>query len=71
MTYLDELLAGYQQGLAGNPLTPIQALRAALADTDDAQQRRRLLGLIAQKLAERIDNRSIMCGTISPRRSVT
>jgi hypothetical protein len=71
VTYLDELLAGYQQGLAGNPLRPIQALRAALAETDDARQRGRLLGLIAQTLAARIDNRSVKCETPSHQRSVT
>lgn len=57
MTYLDELLVGYQQGLAGNPIRPIQALRAALAETDDARQRGMLLGLIARVLAERVDSR--------------
>ncbi len=56
MTYLEELLAGYQQGLAGKPLRPIQALQAALAETHDARQRGRLLGLIAQRLAERANN---------------
>jgi hypothetical protein len=63
VTYLDELLVGYQQGLGGNPLRPIQALRAALAETNDARQRGRLLGLIALTLAERVDNRSVMCET--------
>jgi hypothetical protein len=71
VTYLDELLVGYQQGLAGNPLWPIQALRVALEKTDDARQRGRLLGLIAQTLAERANNRSVMCETPSRRRSVT
>lgn len=71
MTYLDELLAGYEQGLAGNPLLPIQALRAALAETDDVRQRGRLLGLIAQTLAERVDNRSVIYETPSQQRSVT
>jgi hypothetical protein len=59
MTYLEKLLAGYRQGLAGKPLRPIQALRAALAETDDAWQRGKLLGLIAQRLAERVGNHSI------------
>jgi hypothetical protein len=71
VTYLDELLVGYQQGLARNPLLPIQALRATLAETDDARQRGRLLGLIAQTLAERVENRSVMCETPSRRRSIT
>jgi hypothetical protein len=71
MTYLDELLAGYQQGLAGNPLLPVQALRATLAKTDDARQRGRLLGLIAQTLAEPVDNRSLIYGTPNRPQAVT
>jgi hypothetical protein len=71
MTYLDELLAGYQQGLAGNPLLPIEVLRATLAKTDDARQRGRLLGLIAQTLAEPIYNRSIIYETPNRPQAIT
>lgn len=71
MTYLDELLAGYQQGLARYPPQSIQALRTALAETDDARQRGMLLGLIAQILAERVRNQSLMYETPRRRRSVT
>jgi hypothetical protein len=71
VTYLDELLAGYQQGLAENPSQPIQALRTALAEADDAQQRGVLLGLIAQTLAERVDNQTLMYETPSCQLSVT
>jgi hypothetical protein len=53
MTYLDELLAGYRQGLASNPTQAIQALRAALAETHEPRQRGILLGLLAQALAGR------------------
>jgi hypothetical protein len=71
VTYLDELVDGYQQGLAGNPLRSIQALRAALAETGDARQRGRLLGLIAQTLSGREDTRSVMYETPSRQQSVT
>lgn len=70
MTYLEQLLAGYQQGLAGSSLWSIQALRVALAETDDAWQRGRLLGFIAQTLAGSVDNGSHMSGTPSRQRSV-
>ena len=53
MTYLDELLAGYRQGLVDNAPQAIQALRAALAGTDEPRQRGALLGLLAQALAIR------------------
>jgi hypothetical protein len=71
VTYLDELLAGYQQGLAGNPLWSIQALRVALAETDDAWQRGRLLGFIARTLAVRVDNRTLIDETPSRQRPVS
>ena len=71
MTYLDELLTGYKQGLAGNPSQSIQALRSALTETDDARQRGMLLGLIAQALVARVGNRSLMNETPSRQRSVT
>jgi hypothetical protein len=51
MTYLDELLAGYPQGLTSNPTKAIQALHAALAETDEPRQRGTLLGLLAKALA--------------------
>jgi hypothetical protein len=51
VTYLDEFLAGYRQGLAGSPPQPIQALRAALAEAADPRQRGALLGLLANALA--------------------
>ena len=53
MTYLDQLLSGYTQGLAGNQPLSIQALHAALAETDDPWQRGVLLGLLAKTLATR------------------
>jgi hypothetical protein len=65
VTYLNELLAGYRKGLASNPAEPIQALRAALADTDDPWQRGALLGLLATALTARTDNRSIKTETTS------
>lgn len=58
MTYLDELLTGYKEGLAGNPAGSIQALRATLAETSDARQRGVLLGLIALTLVARWQARS-------------
>jgi hypothetical protein len=51
MTYLDELVAGYRQGLASNPTQAIQALRATLAATNEPRQRGTLLGLLAKALA--------------------
>ncbi len=52
MAYLDELLAGYRQGLADHPAqAATQALRAALAMTTEPQQRGTLLGLLAKALA--------------------
>ena len=71
MAYLEELLAGYRRGLAGKPSQPIQSLRAALAETDDAWQRGRLLGLIAQRLAERVGSHSITYETPSLGQSIT
>jgi len=65
MTYLDELLAGYRQGLADNPPQPIQALRAALAEADDPRQRGTLLGLLAKTLVTAGGNRSGMNETLS------
>ena len=51
MSYLDELLAGYRQALAGKPQQPIEGLRAALATADDPRQRGALLGLLALAMA--------------------
>lgn len=53
MSYLDELLAGYQQGLVDDRPQPVQALRAALAEASDPRQRGALLGMLAQSLASR------------------
>ena len=58
MSYLDELLAGYQQGLADDPLEPVQGLRAALAEASDPRRRGALLGLLAQSLTGRASSRS-------------
>jgi len=53
MTYLDELLAGYRQGLDGHPPQAIQELRTALAETHEPRKRGTLLGLLAKALAIR------------------
>ena len=53
MTYLDELLIGYRQGLADKPPRAIQDLRVALAETDDPRRRGALLGLLATALSVR------------------
>jgi len=71
MTYLDELLAGYRQGLASNPTQAIQALRAALAETDEPRQRGTLLGLLAKALAIRAAYQSSTKETPSTPFSVT
>ncbi len=60
MSYLDELLAGYRQGLKNNPRQPMQILRAGLAEASDPRQRGTLLGLLAQALAARASNHSSM-----------
>jgi hypothetical protein len=48
MSYLDELLAGYQEGLAARSTQPIQALRAALSEPHEPKERGVLLGLLAR-----------------------
>ena len=48
MTYLDQLLSGYKQGLDGNQPLSIYALHKALAKTVDPWQRGVLLGLLAK-----------------------
>jgi len=65
VTYLSELLAGYREGLAGDPPEPIQALRTALTETDDPWQRGVLLGLLATALTARAGNRSSNIETAS------
>jgi hypothetical protein len=51
MSYLNELLTGYQQGVARDPSQPIEAVHAALAKADNPRQRGILLGLLAKILA--------------------
>ena len=51
MSYLDELLAGYRQGLAYDRPTPIAAARVALNCAVDPNQRGRLLAVVAKALA--------------------
>ena len=58
MSYLDELLTGYRQGLADEPPQPVHAVRAALTETGDPRQRGALLGLLAKALADRAIERS-------------
>jgi hypothetical protein len=59
MAYLDELLAGYRQGLGEDPAQAApQALRADLAMTTEPRQRGTLLGLLAKALALDASNRS-------------
>ena len=58
MSYLDELLSGYREGLVGEPPQPIQAVRAALTAADDPRQRGALLGLLARALAAHASNRA-------------
>jgi hypothetical protein len=82
VSYLDELLAGYRQGLADDRPTPIAAARAGLKSTVDPNQRGRLLAVIAKTLTDRdITDRhrqgdpspGLACslvGTIDPRRAV-
>lgn len=51
MSYLDELLAGYQLGLASIPRQSIQTLRTALSEADNPRQRGALLGQLSKTLA--------------------
>jgi len=53
VSYLDELLAGYRQGLADDRPTPIATARAGLKSTVDPNQRGRLLAVVAKALADR------------------
>ncbi len=53
MSYLDELLAGYREGLADDRPTPIAAARAGLKSTVDPNRRGRLLAVVAKALADR------------------
>ena len=53
MSYLDELLAGYRQGLAYDRPTPIAAARVALNCAVDPNQRGRLLAAVAKAVADR------------------
>jgi len=53
VSYLDELLAGYRQGLADDRPTPIAAARAGLKSTVHPNQRGRLLAVVAKALAHR------------------
>jgi hypothetical protein len=52
VSYLDELLASYRQGLADDRPTPIAAARAALNRAVDPNQRGRLLAAVAKALAD-------------------
>jgi hypothetical protein len=52
VSYLDELLAGYRQGLADDRPTPIAAARAELHCTVDPNQRGRLLAVVARALTD-------------------
>ena len=61
MSYLDELLAGYRQGLEDEPQQPVSALAETLALAHDPGRRGRLLGLLAQVIA-RADGRSDATG---------
>jgi hypothetical protein len=52
VSYLDELLAGYRQGLADDPPTPIAVARAELNRAVDPNQRGRLLAAVAKALTD-------------------
>jgi hypothetical protein len=53
VSYLNELLTGYRQGLADGPPKPARAVQVALGEADDPRQRGALLGLLAKALAAR------------------
>jgi hypothetical protein len=53
MSYLAQLLAGYWQGLTGEPLPPTEDLEADLAEAADPIRRGALLGGLARTLAIR------------------
>jgi hypothetical protein len=52
VSYLNELLAGYRQGLADGCQVPITMARDALGRADDPRQRGRLLAVVALALAD-------------------
>jgi hypothetical protein len=53
MSYLAQMLAGYRQGLTGEPLQPVEDLEAALAEAKDPKRRGALLGGLARTLTLR------------------
>jgi hypothetical protein len=71
VSYLDELLAGYQQGLADDQPQPVQALQAALAEASNPLRRGALLGLLAQSLKDRASSGSNTNKTSSGAGSIT
>jgi hypothetical protein len=71
MTYLDELLAGYRQGLDDDPPSAIQAVHSALAETNEPRQRGALLGLLANALVIRAAHQSSSSETPNSRLTVT
>jgi len=52
MSYLNELLAGYRQGLADGCQVPITTARDALGRSVDPRQRGQLLAVVAIALAD-------------------
>jgi hypothetical protein len=52
VSYLNELLAGYRQGLADGCQVPITTARDALGRAVDPRQRGRLLAVVAIALAD-------------------
>lgn len=52
MSYLNELLAGYRQGLADGCQVPITSARDSLSRALDPRQRGRLLAVVAIALAD-------------------
>lgn len=71
MPYLAQLLAGYQSGLDHHPPESDEAVRAALAEEDDAFRRGLLLALLANSLVQPDRPTSKIGETTELKRAVT
>jgi len=69
--YLAQLLAGYRNGLDHSPPESGKAVRAALAEENDAYRRGLLLGLLANSLTQPDRSSSKIGETTEPQHAVT
>ena len=71
MPYLAQLLAGYRNGLDHDPPESGKAVRAELAEENDAYRRGLLLGLLANSLTQPDRSSSKIGETTEPQHAVT